>query len=91
MPLCIEDIKNPRFTYAATKLLGESAFLQYGRAFGFESVIVRYHNVYGPRMGFKHVIPQVCKRLFDNENPFQVYGHNQTRSFNYNYAYMEQF
>ena len=27
VPLCIEDIKNPRFTYAATKLLGESAFL----------------------------------------------------------------
>ena len=83
VPLCIEDIKNPRFTYAATKLLGESAFLQYGRAYSFESVIVRYHNVYGPRMGFKHVIPQVSKRLFDNENPFLVYGHNQTRSFNY--------
>ena len=56
VPLSINDITNPRFTYAVTKMLGESGFYHYSRIFGFECTIVRYHNVYGPRMGFKHVI-----------------------------------
>jgi len=30
-----------------------------------------------------YVIPQVAKRIFDKENPFKIYGHNQTRSFCY--------
>lgn len=83
VPLCIDDIANPRFTYAVTKMLGESGFLNYSKVYGFECTIVRYHNVYGPRMGFKHVIPQVTQRFLNNENPFKIYGANQTRSFNY--------
>jgi len=83
VPLTIADIAHPRFTYAVTKMLGESGFLNYARAGFFESVVVRYHNVYGPRMGFKHVIPHVVQRLLDGENPFKIYGHDQTRSFNY--------
>ena len=83
VPLCIENIKNPRFTYAITKMLGESAFYNYSKAYGFEAVIVRYHNVYGPRMGFKHVIPQVTQRFLSGEKNFKIYGHNQTRSFNH--------
>jgi nucleoside-diphosphate-sugar epimerase len=83
VPLCINDISNPRFTYAVTKMLGESGFIQYSKAFGFECTIIRYHNVYGPRMGFKHVIPQVVMRFLKDENPFKIYGFNQTRAFNY--------
>lgn len=83
VPLCIEDIGHPRFTYAVTKMLGESGFLNYARILGFETTIVRYHNVYGPRMGFKHVIPHLVVRFRKNENPFKVYGHDQTRAFCY--------
>jgi len=83
VPLCIQDITHPRFTYAVTKMLGESGFMNYSKVFGFDCTIVRYHNVYGPRMGFKHVIPQVVKRMVENENPFRVYGFDQTRAFNY--------
>lgn len=83
VPLCIQDITHPRFTYAVTKMLGESGFMNYSKVFGFACTIVRYHNVYGPRMGFKHVIPQVVKRMLDNETPFKVYGYNQTRAFNF--------
>lgn len=83
VPLCIQDITHPRFTYAVTKMLGESGFMNYAKVFGFDCTIVRYHNVYGPRMGFKHVIPQVVKRMLENENPFRVYGFDQTRAFNY--------
>ncbi len=83
VPLCIEDIGHPRFTYAVTKMLGESGFLNYSRILGFEATIVRYHNVYGPRMGFKHVIPHLVVRYRKGEEPFKVYGHDQTRSFCY--------
>ena len=51
VPLSINDIKHPRFTYAITKMLGESGFIQYSKKFKFDCTIVRYHNVYGPRMG----------------------------------------
>ena len=82
VPLTINDIKHPRFTYAVTKMLGESGFINYASKLGFECTIVRYHNVYGPRMGFKHVIPHLAERfLVNKENPFLMYGHNQTRSF----------
>lgn len=83
VPLTISDIKHPRFTYAVTKMLGESGFHNYSKVFGFENVIVRYHNVYGPRMGFKHVIPHLAQRFIKGETPFKVYGHDQTRAFCY--------
>ena len=83
VPLCINDISHPRYTYAVTKMLGESGFHNYSRVCGFENIIVRYHNVYGPRMGFKHVIPHLAQRFAKGENPFKVYGHDQTRAFCY--------
>ena len=57
--------------------------LNYAKAGYFEAVIVRYHNVYGPNMGFRHVIPQLVERFNAKERPFKIYGHNQTRSFNF--------
>jgi nucleoside-diphosphate-sugar epimerase len=84
IPLSITDIGHPRYTYAVTKILGESGFLNYAKSYNFKCTIVRYHNVIGPRMGFKHVIPHLAERfLKKNENPFLMYGFNQTRSFCY--------
>ena len=83
IPLTITDISHPRFTYAVTKMLGESGFLNYSKILGFQCCIVRYHNVYGPRMGFKHVIPHLAERFLNNESPFLIYGHDQTRAFCY--------
>lgn len=83
IPLSIQDIGHSRFTYAVTKMLGESGFLNYAKVLGFECTIIRYHNVFGPRMGFKHVIPHLAQRFTNEENPFKIYGHDQTRSFNY--------
>ena len=83
VPLTISNISHPRFTYAVTKMLGESGFLNYAQKLGFEAVIVRFHNVFGPRMGFKHVIPHLVQRFSAGESPFKIYGHDQTRSFNY--------
>lgn len=83
VPLCIKDSSDPRFTYAITKILGESAFLTCAKKFNFETTIVRYHNVFGPDMGFKHVIPHLVERIFKRENPLKMYGHKQTRAFSF--------
>lgn len=81
VPLCIDDISNVRWSYGASKLLAENAFFSYGKLYPFRFCIVRYHNIYGPRMGFEHVIPQFFKRIFQGEVPLKVYGGQQTRSF----------
>jgi len=83
VPLTIQDIAHPRFTYAVTKILGESGFLNYAKMLGFETTIIRYHNVFGPRMGFNHVIPHLVIRFRNKENPYKIYGHDQTRDFCY--------
>lgn len=81
VPLCIEDITHPRWTYAVTKMLGESGFYHYAKKYGFDITLIRYNNVIGPRMGFRHVVPNVIERFMKNEDPFKVYGSPQTRSF----------
>ena len=81
IPLCIKDVSDSRFTYAITKILGESAFLNYSKKCDFDTTIVRYHNAFGPDMGFKHVIPHLVERFCKGESPFRMYGYDQTRAF----------
>lgn len=80
-PTMISDITAPRFAYAVSKLLGEAAFLHTARARGFEAVVGRFHNVYGPRMGADHVIPEMSLRARAGEDPFRVPGAGQFRAF----------
>lgn len=81
VPTMISDITAPRFAYAASKLLGEAAFLHTARARGFETVVGRFHNVYGPRMGADHVIPEMSLRAMRGVDPFPVPGADQYRAF----------
>jgi UDP-glucose 4-epimerase/UDP-glucuronate decarboxylase len=81
VPLAVEAIEHPRFAYATSKILGEAATIHYARAKGFGFVIGRFHNVYGPRMGAAHVIPELCLRALDREDPFRVWGTEQRRAF----------
>lgn len=81
VPLCITDVANPRWSYGASKLHGEVLIHQAARSKGFPFTIIRYHNVYGPRMGDKHVIPDFINRL--KQNVFELYGFEDTRSFLY--------
>lgn len=83
VPLCIQDVSHPRFTYAITKILGESAFLNYSKKFDFDATVIRYQNAFGPDMGFKHAIPHIIERFQKGESPFHIYGHSQTRAFSY--------
>jgi UDP-glucose 4-epimerase/UDP-glucuronate decarboxylase len=81
VPTMISDITAPRFAYAVSKLAGEAAFLHTARARGFDVVVGRFHNVYGPRMGADHVVPEMSLRAQAGENPFRVPGADQFRAF----------
>jgi len=62
-PLTIPDPLNPRYSYGAGKLISEIMAINFGRKFFERVLIFRPHNVYGPDMGFEHVIPQFALRL----------------------------
>ncbi len=64
-PLTIPDVLNPRYSYAGGKLISELMAINYGRT-GFDRVMIfRPHNVYGPDMGWEHVLPQFVVRMID--------------------------
>ena len=44
VPLCIDPIDHPRFTYAVTKMLGESGFLNYARVYEFNCKIISFYS-----------------------------------------------
>jgi len=79
----IEDTTNERFSYGGSKLACEILINSYACQYGLDYQIIRYHNIYGPRMGTKHVVPQFIKRAKEGESPFQIYGAHQTRAFCY--------
>lgn len=77
--LSIEDIHNPRWSYATAKIVGEIAMQSAATQSGLEGVIVRYHNVYGPRMGNDHFVPEFVKKCLSGK--YDLIGANQTRAF----------
>jgi UDP-glucose 4-epimerase/UDP-glucuronate decarboxylase len=81
VPLGVPDVAAPRFAYAASKIWGEAAVIHTARARGLRAVIGRFHNVYGPRMGADHVIPELSLRALRGEDPFRVFGADQRRAF----------
>lgn len=81
VPAVIADLQNPRMSYAISKLWGEMYGGFLARSVGAFISTVRYHNVYGPGMGYSHVIPQVVSRVLKRENPFRLIGGDETRSF----------
>jgi UDP-glucose 4-epimerase len=80
VPLSISDVFNARLSYASSKVVGEQMII-FNSKKNFNFSIVRYHNIFGPRMGYSHVIPEIIKRIVSKENPFKVYGYDQTRAF----------
>jgi UDP-glucose 4-epimerase/UDP-glucuronate decarboxylase len=81
VPLSVPDVGAPRFAYAASKIFGEAAVLHAARARGSRCVVGRFHNIYGPRMGADHVIPELSLRALRGEDPFRVFGAAQRRAF----------
>ena len=83
VPLVIEDPYNPRSSYDASKLVGESFVIHYAQKYNFRALIVRPHNFYGPRAGYEHVIPEFCERISKKVDPFPIFGADNTRTFCY--------
>src|SRR5689334_15821723 len=62
-PLIVPDVLNPRFSYGGGKIISELLAFNYGRKQIKRVVVFRPHNVYGPDMGWEHVIPQFALRM----------------------------
>ena len=81
VPLVLPDIENVRWSYGASKTLGEIATISNHEQYKLNFLIIRLHNIYGPRMGIKHVIPDLIQRFLTLDGG--VYGLEETRSFMY--------
>lgn len=78
-PLALTDLDHPRTSYMLSKIYGEAMCLHSG----LPVTIVRPHNVYGPRMGMSHVIPELLQRT-DAARPgteLTVYSPEHKRTF----------
>jgi nucleoside-diphosphate-sugar epimerase len=89
VPLTVPDPLNPRYSYGGGKLISELMAINFGRKYFERVLIFRPHNIYGPDMGWEHVIPQLALRLdaAAKKQPsgtirFEIQGSGQdTRSF----------
>ena len=77
-PLSISDLNENRTSYMLSKIWCE-ALIKYSN---IPYYIFRPHNLYGPRMGMRHVIPQLLKKISLNvNNVLEVFSPNHTRAF----------
>ncbi len=61
--MVVPDPLNPRYSYSSGKIISEMMAINYGRKHIKRVLIFRPHNVYGPNMGWEHVIPQMVTRM----------------------------
>lgn len=80
VPLTVPVPPVARACYGASKIAGELLCDYYARAHGLRLRVFRLHNVYGPRMGSAHVVPQFIARARRGADPFDVFG-DQLRCF----------
>jgi UDP-glucose 4-epimerase len=79
-PLAIPALDHPRTSYMLSKIYGEAMC----HAAGLPFTILRPHNVYGPRMGLAHVIPELLKRAhFATDGRLEVFSVDHRRTFCY--------
>lgn len=88
--LMLPDSLNPRYSYGGSKIVSELIAFNYAQEHYRQVQVFRPHNVYGPDMGWKHVIPQFIVRAATNGArddglvPFAIQGTgSETRAFCY--------
>ena len=86
--LVVPDPYNPRYSYGLGKIIQEFMSLNFLKDIG-KVVIFRPHNIYGPDMGFGHVIPELFLKIKESKDGFiELKGNGkQQRSF----CYIEDF
>jgi nucleoside-diphosphate-sugar epimerase len=80
-PLTIGELTQPRTSYMLSKIYGEALSIHSG----LPITIFRPHNVYGPRMGLSHVVPELLKKAYalNDGDSLEVYSVNHKRAFCY--------
>ena len=80
-PLCTTDLKSARTSYMLSKIYGE-ALCNHS---GLPITVFRPHNIYGPRMGMAHVIPELLKKAYalESEEKLDVFSPEHKRTFCY--------
>lgn len=68
-----------RDSYLTSKFFGEM-MIKYSK---LPYLIFRPHNIYGPRMGNRHVVPQLINKMLGLKKNLNIFSPNHTRSFCY--------
>ena len=84
--LIIPDPHNPRFSYSSSKIISEILILN-SEIFK-KAVIFRPHNIYGPDMGFKHVIPELIIKTIKEKKFLNIQGNGKNKR---SFCYIEDF
>ncbi len=87
--LTLPNSLNPRYSYGGSKIVTELIAFNYAQEHYRQVQVFRPHNVYGPDMGWKHVIPQFIVRAVNGRDvhlggrvPFAIQGDGaETRAF----------
>ncbi len=78
--LSVRSLKNKRDSYMLSKIYGEAMCFNSNLPF----IILRPHNIYGPRMGMSHVIPELINKIASTKSKkIYIRNLNHTRSFCY--------
>lgn len=82
VPLVVPDPFNPRYSYGLGKIVQEFMSI-HADTFLKRLAIFRPHNIYGPDMGFQHVIPELCAKIVAEKSyKVELKGDgSQSRSF----------
>lgn len=80
VPLVINDVTNPRWSYGGSKIANEIQIVAAHHQLNQEYTIIRYHNVYGPGQ-IDHFIPEFYERACRGD--LTLNGWENTRSFMY--------
>ncbi len=84
VPLTIPYPQNPRYSYAASKIISEMFALHYKSEDFNKMLIIRPHNCYGPDAGWDHVIPQLIREVSNPRTAKKIQGSGkETRAFCY--------
>ena len=82
--LVVRDIFNNRYSYGGGKICQDLIARYLISKVVKECIIFRPHNVYGPNMGFDHVIPELMMKSLKAKNKITIEGSGkETRSFCY--------
>jgi nucleoside-diphosphate-sugar epimerase len=80
-PLALTDLAAPRTSYMLSKAYGEALF----HHSGLPATSIRLHNIYGPRMGMSHVIPELLLKAHNAKDGDELtvasIGHRRTFCF----------